>query len=879
MRFWRTRWLEWERPALLCLFVGAAVLLAQKDWLWRWDGVVYDTSLALWSSDAPDDIVIVAIDDASLSALGRWPWSRHVHAQLVDRLSGAGARVIALDVIFAEPDTADPASDAALAEALGSNGRVVLPVSVEQLRLGGQLFEQLPIAPLAERAAGLGHVHVELDRDGIGRSVFLREGLGTPHWPALALAMLQLTDATRWQDPPGTRAPVEASPGASAWVRDNHVLVPFVGPPGSIPSISYAQVLRGEYVRDLFRGKFVLVGATATGIGDYLPTPLSGLNRPMPGVEFNANVLHALHSGRMLTTMNPVWRTGLCALLAALPLLLYPRLRPRYGFLSAVALVSSTLGLSFLLLLGAGVWFAPAPALLVLLLSYPVWSWLRLESAMRYLHQELARIAAERARQPSAERPDFAPAMQFLREVLPLRGWSLQDDRGAEYERWGEAPVRRAPALLERQWLFDGQTLWASIHQRGREWRIGANWGGDQPPTEAERRFVAELTISYEAGLGKPPVDSVEVVHAQISQLQQANAALNELRRTVDDGLAQMADGVLVVNALGQVLLANRRAARYLNDDTAQLVGTTLLEVVREITFSGEPGLPGALRDSLIERRPTTLHARHAGGRDLMIQFVPLRASAQRLGALIINISDISELKRHERERAELLSFLSHDLRSPLVSVLALLESIAQNEPPENMRASLRRVESYTHTTLALAEQFLELVRAESPEHVAFDELDLVAVATNAMEQVWAQASAKQVQLQRAHELDIAWTRGDASLLERAIVNLVSNAIKYSPQQSSVSVGVKRSGDWLCCSVADAGYGIPAADIPRLFDRFERLEQPADRRESGAGLGLAFVKVVADLHRGRIDVQSEPQAGSTFQLCIPADPKPGPDGF
>ena len=160
------------------------------------DRLFYDWQLASGSRPPADDIVIVAIDEQSLRELGRWPWSRRIHADLVRKLTAAGARAIALDIVFAEPSANDPTADADLAAALTESGRVVLPVLNEQTQLDGQLLETLPIPILATAASGLGHVDVDLDLDGIARSVYLKAGLGSPRWSTLALALLESVDRT-----------------------------------------------------------------------------------------------------------------------------------------------------------------------------------------------------------------------------------------------------------------------------------------------------------------------------------------------------------------------------------------------------------------------------------------------------------------------------------------------------------------------------------------------------------------------------------------------------------------------------------------------------------------------------------------------------------
>ena len=167
---------------LLACVLGATALAGAFDVFWRADLAIYDAALPL--RPAPDDVVIVAVDDASIAELGRWPWPRTTHARLMDQLTQAGARAVALDILFTEPSTQAPAEDAEFAAAIARGPPTVLPLAVEMPGAGRPLRVLPPIASLAQVAAGTGHVHLELDRDGVGRSVFLREGPGDDEVPA-----------------------------------------------------------------------------------------------------------------------------------------------------------------------------------------------------------------------------------------------------------------------------------------------------------------------------------------------------------------------------------------------------------------------------------------------------------------------------------------------------------------------------------------------------------------------------------------------------------------------------------------------------------------------------------------------------------------------
>ena len=380
-----------QQIAWSLLLAVIAVIVLQTGILQRWDLLLYDWNRAAWSRAPGGDILIVAIDEQSLHALGRWPWSRRYHAQLIRELSAAGARVIVLDIAFAEPDRDDPPADVDLAAALAASGRVVLPVLHQQHRLEDQRLETPPIPRLAESSAALGHVDVPLDLDGIARSVALKAGFGERHWPTLALAALEVGDPDSAPPLVVPRADRPQAPSALVWQHDDRVLIPFAGPPGTFPSLSARDVLRQDFPAAAVRDRFVLVGVTASGMGGELSTPVSGLSRPMSAVEFHANVLDALRHGQMIRPLPPAGTLLLTALLAFVSIFVYAACPARWTLpLAGLALLTTLTG-SFLLLLLAGRWFPPAATLLAQAISYPLWSWQRLRRALYSLAEQKER--------------------------------------------------------------------------------------------------------------------------------------------------------------------------------------------------------------------------------------------------------------------------------------------------------------------------------------------------------------------------------------------------------------------------------------------------------------------------------------------------------
>jgi len=762
-----------SRRGIFAEWIGVAIVLATLaastaawSWLWRLDLAAYDIGLSLWTRAPSDDIVLVAIDERSIEAIGRWPWRRAVHATLLDRITAAGPRAVGIDVVLAEADASDAAGDAALAAAISRSGRAILPVFMEQAANGG--VREIRPAPAFERAAAkLAHIHVEVDADSIARSVFLMEGPGEARYPHFSLAMIQLSEPARVQALPGSRNP-HAVRDKEAWLRDYWFHIPFAGRAGQFQRVSYVDVLRGAVPADALAGKYVIIGATAAGLGDLFATPVSGHGRAMPGPEVSANVLDALREGHAIGIAGPGVRAAVSALLVVSLLASFLWLTPR---LSLAASIAASLGLTaaaLVVLRASGWWFPPAGALLGLILAYPVWSWRRLEATQRHIDAELVRFAAEP--DPVGER----------REIAPRSGYA-----------------------------------------------------GD-------------------------------LIQQRIAQVRVATSRLRDTRRFIVDSLNALPNAAIVTNVDLRVILVNARVAPFLGlAGEAKVVGERVPLLLAELKSAATPDL-----ERLVELAPVSWEARHPAGRDLLVEVAPLtRAAGERRG-LIVSLADISELKAAERKREEYLRFLSHDLRSPLASIVAVLDM--QESFPEQAPADApARIRRYVQRGLDLAEDFVQLARAESLDDSRLAEIDLVEIFAAAAEEAEPLAAKKRMRIVFQSDADEALALGVRDVMQRVFANLLSNAVKYSPEDTTTTCSVLRAGSYWHCIVADQGHGIAAEDLPRLFDRFERLSGSRGK-ESGSGLGLNFVKTAVEKQHGEIVVESAPGTGTRFTVRLPA---------
>ena len=750
----RRVFIEWALTAALAASVVAYMVVSET--LDRADTAIYDALMQLGERPPLDDIVIIAIDNPSLQALGRWPWPRARHSELLNSLARAEPKAIAYDVLFVEPD-ADQEADQALAAALRTAGPVFLPLLIEVPGPNGAAAQAIqPAGPLRAAAAGVGQVNLHFDRDGVARSVFIGESDGERRW-------LHLMELMRRQAL-GLSLPVnsaeEPRSALTSLTRDSRMLIPFAGPPGHFRTVSFVDVVRGEVPAAVFRDRLVLIGATGEGLGDRYPTPLTSETEVMSGVELQANILDALLTGRAIRPASVGWVLALSLAPLALLMAGLLRLRPRANMVLGLALIAATLAASAALLLLLRIWAPPAAAIAGLALVYPIWSWRRLEAASAYMVGELDALAEE----PS---------------ILPQGN-----------------------------------------------------------------------------GAGAHAAD--DVIGRQVMLMQGAVRNLRDLRQFMSDSLDGLPDATLIADASGRVLIANTAAQQLFTRLCARdPVGRRMEQVVS--IFRVPSTADGGVEGEMEAPDGSTYHARY-------------RAFTDSTGAFtgwIARFTDITPMKTATRQREQVLELLSHDMRSPQASILALL---AEGRGQGISQGAVQRVEAYARRTLALADNFVNLARAES-ERYTLEIVNLSDILLDAVDDLWPQSRARSIAVQAQGCEDEHLVLADRTLLTRALINLIDNAIKYSEPSTRIECAVASLGEGadakVVCTIQDQGVGMSPESLANLFERFQRAGPSGGRQVSGVGLGLTFVQTVIVRHGGKIACDSALGEGSRFTLTLP----------
>jgi len=376
---------------------------------------------------------------------------------------------------------------------------------------------------------------------------------------------------------------------------------------------------------------------------------------------------------------------------------------------------------------------------------------------------------------------------------------------------------------------------------------------------------------------GRLPIYKGEEMGGLAEAMNQMAAQLDDRIRTVvrqrneqEAVLASMIEGVLAVDNEERILRVNQSAADLLNIDPEVAIGRRIQEVIRKPVL--QKFVSQALQSQKRIEEDITLVIR---GSEIFLQAhgTPLRdSSGKDIGALVV-LNDITRLQRLENIRRDFVANVSHELKTPITAIKGSVETLlggAVNEE-ESAQRFLEIIARQSDRLNAIIEDLLELSRIEQGEEQEGIELrrtQLRHVFSNTLQACQIKAHDKQIALDMncPDEIEI---NINAPLLEQAMINLIDNAIKYSPEKGRVHFSAHREDSVVVIKVQDWGSGISQEHLPRLFERFYRVDKARSRKLGGTGLGLAIVKHIVQSHNGQITVESSPGEGSTFIIQLP----------
>ncbi len=353
---------------------------------------------------------------------------------------------------------------------------------------------------------------------------------------------------------------------------------------------------------------------------------------------------------------------------------------------------------------------------------------------------------------------------------------------------------------------------------------------------------------------------------------ERAERALGNLRLDVQTLLDASDLGILRLDRDLMIVAANGAAATVAGRRETGLVGLGLIEAFLDADIEAtarESQTGGVAAREIQLRRP-----------DSPILLVRARRTTD--GGVWLLLADVSELRRLQQIRTEFIDNLSHELRTPLTSIGLLAETLARETAtlgdavPAKVRDRIGRIEVETGHLSQMVAELLDLSRIESGRMLALvDDVDLGELARASVERLRLFAERQGTRLQVLVEPNLPHVLGDEARLGQVFVNLLHNAVKFSPDGGAVTVAVRNAGPEIVASVEDQGMGIPRSAQPRIFERFYKVDRARVRGQGGTGLGLSIARHIVEQHGGRIWVRSSEGQGSTFSFAIPIPPGGG----
>ncbi|MGG4036179.1 ATP-binding protein [Paenibacillus cisolokensis] len=420
--------------------------------------------------------------------------------------------------------------------------------------------------------------------------------------------------------------------------------------------------------------------------------------------------------------------------------------------------------------------------------------------------------------------------------------------------------------------------------------------------------FVAAALISYRVALGMTrPLEQItkvaqriknmdyrarvkvgkrseigELGHAINTMAESLQVQMERIRRNesqLESVLANMINGIVMIDANGRIVLMNRRAEEVLGVKAGELTGKHFSEMRQQYELARM--IQDAMDNKEHLREEITFYFPEE--RLLELNLVPFRQDGDEFGGVLLVVQDVTAIRRLERMRSEFVANVSHELKTPIAAVKGFAETLLGGavDDPETARAFLQIIFDESDRLNRLIGDILELSKIESRRvPLQFSPVELSSFLERTVEVVKTEAARKSIALELKCEQDL-YVEADEDRLRQIMMNLLANGINYTPEGGKVTViaeAIAANGEpapegadyeRVRIRITDTGIGIPKKDLPRIFERFYRVDKARSRSSGGTGLGLSIVKHLVELHKGTISVDSVVGKGTTFTLELP----------
>lgn len=388
-----------------------------------------------------------------------------------------------------------------------------------------------------------------------------------------------------------------------------------------------------------------------------------------------------------------------------------------------------------------------------------------------------------------------------------------------------------------------------------------------QAASVAEGRFDQRVRVRGEDEIGQLAHAFNHMTH----RLKEALSINEEETEKLGSILSNMNDGVIAADIQGRVILMNRRAKDMLGEERtsadhgAELLLEPLLGIPRQVTLKHMRAGGGAVMIEL-EQEEMLVSVR--------VVFSPIHRRDRGVTGIIAVLQDVTEQEKLERSRREFVADVSHELRTPLTTIKSYLEALEDGamDEPVLARKFVGVTRSETERMIRLVNDLLQLSRLDSRQWIVMKErTDIVDMLDEVADRFSVQTQNRNIRIHIQAETGVRFAWLDRDQIDQVLDNLVSNAVKYTPDGGTVRIVARRIDDKLMLSVEDSGIGIPKKDLERIFERFYRVDKARSRNMGGTGLGLSIAREIIRAHGGTIGIESEVNKGTKVAFMIPLE--------
>ena len=355
-----------------------------------------------------------------------------------------------------------------------------------------------------------------------------------------------------------------------------------------------------------------------------------------------------------------------------------------------------------------------------------------------------------------------------------------------------------------------------------------------------------------------------KMFNQMVNKVQGKVEQISNEKSKIEAIVGSIGDGVIAVSLSKEIVLINL-AARNIFNVEKEVIGTSLINITQNHK------LEDLIDKSLSESRALTeeIELLLPEERTFRIRLAPIIREEKAMG-VVVSLRDITDIRQLQQMRSEFVSNVSHELKTPLTSIKGYVETLLESNPDKDTYESfLEIIKDETNRLELLIGDILNLSKIESEVNEFDEKVDINKVVSNLLSLLTPKAKDKNIDLQLSLDEDLPLIKGNHNQLSRMMINLIDNAIKYTPEGGQVAVRARAEESELIIEIEDTGIGIPEEDLARIFERFYRVDKGRSRKLGGTGLGLSIVKHIVENHRGSIKVDSELEKGTTFIIQFP----------